>query len=84
MIEVRQGTHKLYKGHYFIVFYDITDEVMMYMFDNVRDILKFLNRPITRNNIIEVNTVLCKALKTDSHITRLLNEPLRVYIIDTK
>ena len=84
MIEVRKGTQKLYKGHYFIVFYDKTDEYLMYMFDNARDILKFMGKKITRNNVTEINHRIARALKTDTHFTRFLTgEVLRVYIIDT-
>ena len=84
MKEIRHGTYKLYKGSFFIVFYDKADEEMKYMFDNVRDILMFMNRPITRKNVNIVNNELYKALKTDTHFTRFLTgEVLRVYIIKT-
>ena len=83
MIEVRRGTQKLYKGHYFIVFYDKDDEWLRYMFDNAREILKFLGKPITRYNVANVNHVIAKALSSESHITKLIKgEPLRVHIID--
>lgn len=85
MIEVRRGTQKLYKGHFFIVFYDASDEYLMYMFDNARDILTFMGAPITRNNVNKVNNNIVRALKRDTHLTRFLTgEPLRLYIIDTK
>lgn len=84
MREVRRGTHALYKGSYFIVFYDKTDENLEYMFDSVVDILKFMHRPITRNNVIQVNTMIARALKTETRFTRFLTgEVLRVYIIQT-
>lgn len=85
MIEVRRGTQKLYKGHYFIVFYDETDEYLKYMFDNVRDILKFMGKALTRENVQKVNLYIVRALKRDTHFTRFLTgELLRLYIIDTK
>lgn len=85
MIEVKHGKQKLYKGHYFIVFYDVHDEQLMYMFDNVRDILAYMKKPITRQNINLVNVELYRALKTDTHFTKFLTgKTLRVYIIDTK
>lgn len=84
MKEVRRGTFRLYKGSYFIVFYDKTDEYLKYMFDNARDILKFMGKAITRKNVNIVNNELYKALKTDTHFTRFLTgEVLRVYIIKT-
>lgn len=83
MIEVRKGSQKLYKGHYFIVFYD-EDEYLKYMFDNVRDILKFMHKPITRDNVRKINIYIMRALRRDDHLTRFLTgETLRLYIIDT-
>ena len=84
MLESRQGTHKLYKGHFFIVFYDKHDESLLYMFDNVREILKFRKLPITRQNVNTINVELYRALQTDTHFTKMLGHLLRVYIIDTK
>lgn len=83
MREVRRGSHALYKGRYFIVFYDKTDSELLYMFDNVRDILKFMNMDITRTNVNYINVQLYRALKSDTHFTRFLTgEVLRVYIIN--
>lgn len=83
MKEVRNGTHRLYKGEYIIVFYDKTDDYLLYMFDNVRDVLRFMNKPITRNNVTLVNTIIARALKTETHFTRFLTgEVLRVHIIN--
>lgn len=85
MREVRSGTFKLYKGSFFIVFYDKTDEWLQYMFDNVRDILKFMGKPITRQNVMIVNNELYRALKSETHFTRFLTgEVLRVHVIKTK
>lgn len=79
----RYGTHKFYKGQYFIVFYDKADMNLLYMFDNVRDILKFQKKPLTRVNINLLNVELYRALKSDTHFTRFLTgEVLRVYIIN--
>lgn len=85
MKEVRRGTFRYYKGSFFIVFYDKTDEYLRYMFDNVRDILTFMKKPITRQNVNIINNELYRALKTDEHFTRFLTgEVLRVYIVKTK
>lgn len=84
MVEGRQNKTRLYKGHYFIVFYDLSDEILTHMFDNVRDIVRYLNMPVTRQNVLRISKCICVALKTDSHITKVLRKPLRVYIIDTK
>ena len=81
--EIRTGTHKLYKGRYFIAFYDKTDTNFLASFDNVREILKFQHKPITRQNVNLVNVELYRALQTDTHLTRFLTgEVMRVYIID--
>ena len=81
--EIRTGTHKLYKGRYFITFYDKTDTNFLESFDNVREILKFQHKPITRQNVNLINVELYRALRTNTHFTRLLTgEVMRVYIID--
>lgn len=85
MKEVQSGTFKYYKGSFFIVFYDKTDEWVRYMFDNARDILKFMNKAITRKNVNIINNELYRALKSETHFTRFLTgEVLCVHIIKTK
>lgn len=81
--EVRTGTYKLYKGKYFIVFYDKTGERNLYSFDNVREILVFQNKQVNRQNINFVNVALYRALKSETHFTTLLTgDVMRVYVID--
>ena len=85
MREVRSGTFRYYKGSFFIVFYDKTDEWIKYIFDNVRDILKFMGKEINRQNVNLINNELYRALKTDTHFTRFLTgEVLTVHIVKTK
>lgn len=77
--------NKFYKNKYVIVFYDKTDEFFRYMFDNVRDILKFQKRECNRQNIVQVSVELYRALRSKEHFTRFLTgEVMRVYIIDIK
>ena len=77
------GTHHFYKGKYFIVFYDDDDETFRYMFNNVREILKFKNKKFSTENARLVNVELYRALKSETHFTRLLNgELMRVYIVN--
>lgn len=72
-----------YKGTYIIVFYDIDDERLLYMFDNTREIVKFTGREVTKQNVNLVNVMLYRALRTDTHIVRFLTgELMRVYIIE--
>lgn len=85
-VRCRHGPHKFYKGEFFIVFYDKTDEYLMYIFDNVREILRFMGKPCTRTNVNLINNEIYRALKTDTHFTRFLTkkEVLRVYIIENE
>lgn len=74
---------KFYKGKYFIVFYNKTDDELLYLFDNVRDILTFMNKPINRKNVNLINVLICRALKSEYHFVKFLTgEVMRVYIID--
>ena len=76
---------KLYKGKYFIVFYDKNDERLLYLFDNVKEILKFQKKEINTYNARLLNIELYRALKSDEHfITFLTGEVMRVYIITDK
>lgn len=78
----KQNTRSLYKGHFFLVFYDKSDEHLKYMFDNVRDILKFMGQEVTRLNMNRVNVELYRALSSKEHFCRFLTgEVLRVYMI---
>lgn len=76
---------KFYKNRFLIVFYDKTDEIFKYMFDNVREILKFQQRALSPQNIKQVQVELYRALRSKEHFTRFLTgEVMRVYIIDIK
>lgn len=76
------ANQKLYKNKYFLVFYDKTDEDLMYMFDNVRDILKFMGKSLTKQNINLINVEIYRALSSKEHFCRFLTgEVLRIYII---
>lgn len=74
---------KYYRGKYLIVFYDKTDELLLYMFNNVKEILKFQNKKLTKKNINLVNVELYRALKREGNFCKFLNgSTMRVYIID--
>lgn len=78
-------SRKLYKGKYFIAFYDKNDERLLYTFDNVKEILKFQKKEINTYNARLLNIELYRALKSDEHfITFLTGEVMRVYIITDK
>lgn len=79
---IQRNTRSLYKGRFFLVFYDKHDEELKYMFDNVRDILKFMGKEVTRLNVNRVNVELYRALSSKEHFCRFLTgELLRVYMI---
>ena len=80
--EQKLNRRALYKGKYFFVFYDKTDEELLYIFENVRDILKFMGKEITRQNINLINVELYRALRSREHFCRFLTgEVMRVYMI---
>lgn len=80
--KAQHNTRSLYKGRFFLVFYDKHDEELKYMFDNVRDILKFMGQEVTRLNVNRVNVELYRALSSKEHFCRFLTgEVLRVYMI---
>lgn len=78
----RRGTHKFYKGIYSIDFYTNDEyETFIASFDNVRDILRYQNKEITRSNVILLNTEIARALRRPSHYTRCLDgKGMKVYI----
>lgn len=74
---------KYYRGRYLIVFYDKTDELLLHMFNNVREILKFQKKKITRKNVNLINVDLYRALKREGNFCKFLDgSTMRVYIID--
>ena len=83
MLPLEKEKVKFYKNKYIITFYDVTDEVLLYIFDNVREILEFQNKEITRQNVNLINVELYNALQRKDNLCRFLNgEFMRVYIID--
>lgn len=77
------SSYEFYKGKYIIAFYDKNDEQIRYVFDNVRQILKFKDEEINEKNAMKINVLLYRALKSDEHfITFLTGEVMRVYIIN--
>ena len=79
---VRRGTFKLYQGSHIIAFYEKDDDTLFEIFDNARDILKFLQRDITRQNVNLINVELYRALKERNGRTMMLGRTMIVHIID--
>ena len=82
MKEVRSGPHKYYKGKYFLIFYDKTDEIPLYIFNNVREILTFKNKEANKYTVNQINQELYRALRSEEHfVTFLTGKVMRVYMI---
>ena len=82
MKEVRNGPHKYYKGKYFLIFYDKTDEIPLYIFNNVREILTFKNKEANKYTVNQINQELYRALRSEEHfVTFLTGKVMRVYMI---
>lgn len=79
-----RGKRIFYKGSKFIVFYDMHDEYIENMFDNVKEILKYKKLPLTPHNLNLLNVEIYRALRREGHKTRILNKWNRVYIYDVK
>lgn len=77
---------KLYKQKYIIAFYDKTDEELLYIFDNAKEILQFQKREINRKNINQINSALYRAFAgNDTHFTTMLTGAvMRVYLINNE
>lgn len=72
-----------YKGQYFIVFYDRSGEWFLHMFNNVKDILRYQHKEITRANILNLDRLLLRALNKENHSTKMLDGTMmKVYIVD--
>lgn len=83
--EPRTGSRDYYRGKFFIVFYDETDEIMMHMFNNVREILAFQCKEVTRTNVNLINVELVRALKREGRDCWFLTgEHMKVYLITTE
>lgn len=83
MLPLEKEKVKFYKNKYIIVFYDIADEKLLYIFDNVREILEFQNKEVTKQNVNLINVELYNALQREGNVCRFLNGKfMRVYIID--
>lgn len=75
----------LYKGKYFIVFYSLDDEELLYMFDNVREICQFQGKEPTRTNINLINVEIYRGLKRKTRLVKFLTgDPMKIYIFETE
>ena len=76
---------KLYKGKYIIAFYNKEDEELLYVFDNIKEILEFQKKEVNKRNLAILKTELYRALRSEFHfITFLTGDVMRVYVIENE
>ena len=74
-----------YKSKYFIAFYSLDEEELLYTFDNVREICQFQGKKPTRANINLINVEIYRGLKRKTRIVKFLTgKPMKIYIYDTE
>lgn len=66
----------------FIIFYDERDELPVATFDTVWEVVDYKGLPRTKANYDVVMIDLVKALRSESHFTRMLGKNMTVYLID--
>lgn len=77
------NSDKLFKGKYLIAFYGADDETPIVVFNNIKEIMEYRGEEINQRNYTFLKVHLYKALKRESHSTRMLDgTPMRVYLID--
>ena len=65
------------------MFYSRDDQALLYMFDNIREILKFQKREINRTNLNLIKIEIYRGLKRESREVRFLTgEIMKIYIFD--
>lgn len=74
-----------YKSKYFIAFYSLDEEELLYTFDNVREICQFQGKKPTRANINLINVEIYRGLKRKTRIVKFLTgKSMKIYIYDTE
>lgn len=77
--------NEYYKGRYYIAFYDATDEFVITVFNNVKQICVYKNRELNKDNINLTHVELYRALKKAECSTRMLDGSLmHIHLIDVK
>ena len=74
-----------YKSKYFIAFYSLDEEELLYTFDNVREIRQFQGKKPTRANSNLINVEIYRGLKRKNRLVKFLTgKPMKIYIYDTE
>ena len=81
--ELKANRYKYYKGKYIIAFYDKDDEFLLYLFDSIKDIIRFQKKEINKQTVAYTNLLLYLALKKKNPKTKMLDGTvMTVRIID--
>lgn len=79
----KESKPRYFKGRYMISFYDASDDVLIAMFDNIKEICTYKNKEFNEKNYTLIKVELYRALKRSDHCTWMLNGRLmHVYLID--
>lgn len=76
------GPYSRYKKKYMLAFYDRTGEHFIEIFANVREILVYQGKEITRQNVNYLNIHIYRAINWYEHRTTILNgTPMTVWLV---
>ena len=74
---------RFYKKKYCITFYDASDENVVAIFDNIKQICEYKKKALTNSNVNLISVELYRALKREDASTRMLDGSLmHVYLIE--
>ena len=74
-----------YKSKYFIAFYSLDEEELLYTFDNVREICQFQGKKTKMANINLIYVKIYRSLKRKNMLVKFLTgESMKIYIYDTE
>lgn len=74
---------KLYKNRYCIALYEKDDDTFFTTFDNIYEFVKFQGKEINKQNLIQANNQIYKALH-NSNTIHFCGRKMKVYLIDLK
>lgn len=77
-----RGTEIWNRELYYVVFYDLKDDLPMAVFEDPWEIVEAKNWSRNKSNYDIVMRELLSALRSDDHFTRMMGKPSRVYLID--
>ena len=56
--KIKQSAKSLYKGRYFLAFYDKSDEELLYIFNNIEEILRYKKEEITAQDVNYITEII--------------------------